>query len=760
MTTALSPVPPVASLEEMLDLSDLPESLSDPRFAIADPQLAALVAAALSRFICLAENKLGVHVYDLGHVLSRYAVTALNDSPAPIPTYDPAQRTRRAVQARKQAGITWDEEKRIWAEAERAHGETEAHLPIPLLCHYFPPPLWAVVAAVIEDGPARARERLVRLLDARIDEPVRQSIYRPDGGKPSQATIENWAQAFRRLMAHIKDLADSGHSGRDYLVTDQFDWRHLPRNKMPRRRGANRPGAHRMVAPPRHVLRRVMQELDAEIGKRLGADPRLEFGARDEVALMRSAAAYRRAGLFTRVRDRAALSLIIGAAPRDGSLAPLDEERHGVRRCDYVEEHRGPAGTGPALRLFPGKTIDADEEVWQPLHPGLALRIDSYLAFIETELGRPLPPEGPLLIAREAWPDRYWSDMSIRSKFAGVRPRENFHGTKALICADPATNPHIGYPPHTLRKAAQQMIESPEASEWLEERGLDPHLRRHIGKALLNHGLSSDISDLYAGHADPLGRELLAALGSEIVGDLLLSERGARKAPRVAEFEDVVQLCRALQERISRLQDDKRELWLEAERKNNNGEREKAMEIVLLRVKGIESELADLAQQLNGRRERMQELRLNRREREAVPDSLSEAEYKALLVDLDQVERRVLEGRTVEELALRPAVRNLLTPAEVAEILNRGESTVRRWLQDGQLPERDRILFKEPYRSSGELPVHTFSAKRRAFYASAIDLSRLVVEQQDIYHRLRSQDWPERWSGLPKNIDEPQALAA
>src|SRR4051812_35111106 len=90
---------------QRLLIGERPASLADRRLGIQDADLAELVAAALSRFICDSQSEAGSHTWQLGRLMLDYAHTdaALDDTsiPAPNPEVDRGGPATQAGSARK-----------------------------------------------------------------------------------------------------------------------------------------------------------------------------------------------------------------------------------------------------------------------------------------------------------------------------------------------------------------------------------------------------------------------------------------------------------------------------------------------------------------------------------------------------------------------------------------------------------------------------------------------------------------------------------
>ena len=108
-------------------------------------------------------------------------------------------------------GMSVTELDRLWRRA-LIDDDMHALLPVGVVCAFFPPPLWRMVAEVITWGPAETSYRLRRFLTAEAARELAPTRARKNGGTVSKRTIRNRYMLMRRLMAVLVELR--GHDWR------------------------------------------------------------------------------------------------------------------------------------------------------------------------------------------------------------------------------------------------------------------------------------------------------------------------------------------------------------------------------------------------------------------------------------------------------------------------------------------------------------------------------------------------------------------
>lgn len=705
-----------------------PTTLDDPRIGIADRADAGFVLAALSRFIASVRGRPPGEICSLGLALEAYAVTEVGRGsgahPAPFPDLVLRERPKdRKILAK--LGVTPAEISRQWQRAELDEG-LEAMLPVELVSSLTTVQLFRVVLAVAREGPALAKRRFERALVAKSEQEAPSNRKRRSQGKISHETLNHWKTTFGTLMGHFVDL-QSHPSG------VAREWTSKPVVRVPR-------GAPRQVtdtsAPPLPEIRIRMREQRREVANRLGC----EVG--QELETVKQVPRYRLNGLFRVVRQWAYSSLLLISASRDGAissaLAPLE-----VAHFDL--NHRGPLGVGPAVVIDPKKRAPDETLSWKPLvgpwaRAHVAYPIECLLALIERLTGGRPPDHYPLFCAEPSNPSKHWDQDGVARAFSGVKGRR-----KAFIPFD-KSDLSLGYSPHRYRAAATKILESQAAADCLRERPDVDVPQRFLADCLTDHSLS-ELAAIYNQIGTPQGREEVSGVATEIIAEIVFSERGARKTIDGPGYE------RGLRRQQS--------LMAEHQRFGQHLDR------ALGRVRnGDQAAMADVFEVLHRETELAQELarlevdieRIRKKDPMRFAAILDDAPDSALHVDLDEIERRVL-GREMPaggRPQTMPAVRDWITVTEVARVAENSTKQSRLWTDGKGLPGSagsDRRPW-EPDR----VPVDaTLGPNRRRILVRGINsawLDTVPRRRERLAEILKT--WPAGWS---EKFWQPNAVA-
>lgn len=709
--------------------TDLPSTLDDDRLAIPDRRHAHLVASVLSEYICESEDRQGGHLLNLLTVLGLYAQTPIGGSgprarPAPHPELDGLPVTNGRA-SRRRAGLTLELQRQLWEECVESH-DIDAFLPVETLCQYVRPEFWRILVTIVEEGSSTAAKRFTQLLKDRVSHRVPADRRRSAGGV-SKSHIDGLATACRRLAAVLKKMVDEEHSAADLVA----DWKEPPTIKKPRRSG--RREVTDTSAAPLYEVRRAWAELEKKILQRLHCER-----GEDQVDAVRALSWRRRRGLFKLLRDRVMVILVLVMGSRDGCLG--SEEIY-VRRGDF-QRRRDPDGQlGWAIRIFPGKTRDPDEQLWKFIPDQAAECILTFITFLEIELGRKRDDEDPLLPSTLRRPGKYLDARTIENRCGGEPPTSKA-GTRAVLPKYDVDefDPYDGYDPHRLRSTAKQAIKSLEAEWWCEDNGIlaDAAKREDISEALLSHQVAG-VSALYGGASKIRDQERLSRIGTAITWALLTTDAGARTVRDDITF---VSLLDKVDLREAQLRKIRREI-VTAYRRAENAKTLELAHQAQIRAQRLGDEKDELMYDLMGLRDEVKEVKFNRHRLRLIDDRKRHDEVP--IVDLEEVERRHGGATSTRHPRRLHPRRRILTPSETAQILGKGESTVTQWIRDGLPPRLAENEARRPW-DPEDPPVLVFSEKRRGIIAGR--LLNLSPEQEQLRAELLATAPPDGWAGL------------
>jgi integrase len=654
--------------------------------AVPDPATARLLLVAFSRLIGEARGRRGfvrdtcASLAGIGRLEYRRADGTLE--PAPAPELD-AFGWSDGQAALNRLGLTSTELDRSWDQAHAVDG-VHATLPLATVLEFFPAELWPLCAQLLEWGPATGCERLERFARLEALRKIKPTRARPEGGTISAGTVDNLMKGCRRLLEVLCEL-----QRRRYPSPALAGWAALPSPVAASELGAAEANTDR-TAPPLLLVRRTLRRLTKQIERRSETK-------RGQGRLKRL------------LRKRLLLALLSSTGVRISALAAAC-----VR--DYDPEHRFPGGVvGPALRVFPGKSIAASEARWKALPPLVASWLEHYLEY----LGIRDQPTATL------WP-------SDRER--GAKPMlPTSLGT--LLAGEPGSNPPIlpllpreaasgyGYSAHTLRHLAEQLAYE-VGHDYLETH---PEARSFItpqvlADALLDHRMSSDrlgYKDLDTAE----GRERWAREAALGLWEYLWGDKGARHAPDVDRIERAIAARderraeqAAVQARVKELRDRRREL----ERQGDHAGEHATAELVRLIF-----QLSAIAGALDDEHEEAERVQ---RELYAAELELQEARRTLVPIPDEAPDPQViaLEDERAPEPPAEP-LRDWLTPAEAAHAFAVSEPTMRRWFR-GQLPHAEGDPRNPWAPSDVERVIERHGPRKQRLVVSQLDRSRIAPE--------------------------------
>lgn len=553
------------------DLADI----ADPRLGIDDRELAQLCLTATSRFVGNQSGQRGA-VPRLGKLLACLAHVAAEGEPAPHPSIPlkgwPAMDGvhRRAIKNGRPWRNTFTVDE-MWS-LELGLNEVHAALSVQLMVEIYPPPLWPMVATVIEWGPREFARRCNRFfhLGARGQAPgyermTRETIRHCQGAAwqfmeaLAQLEEQGYPHALLRRGAtscdlHLGQMIDSTEC-EECVPALSWNRQFIPRRERVRVFKARSMRGHR-TAPDHETVLQILERLERELA-----------------ALRRTNPGYMRLHRF--LRDRSLIELFCVLGGRVEAMSEMRkgpwERREGELVVSVDWEHTFLDGSvGVGVGLFPGKSeenLEDDVQRWKKVPPIAAAHLREYwdyAGFDECPDGQPvwfgdweyvLDATGEL-VPRPDHHSALPAGISRRPSRSGMSPASISTRIGNLLGAGPEGR---RYSAHTLRHYAHQMGHD-AAEEFLRAH---PETRAKINakvivKCLLDHSFGQ-IAELYDGLRAEETREKWAAVCSAGIEDHVLGAKGKKKD---IDRQAIISARQALQEAHADFAASKRELEL------------------------------------------------------------------------------------------------------------------------------------------------------------------------------------------------------
>jgi integrase len=668
-----------------LALAPDPDANRYAELGIADPVLGRLIHVALSRVVGETGGErrptrnIDAVIAGLGLLEFRRADGTLEPPVAPhLPRFgwpDGRSALHRLEMTPAQLDAAW---------SSQSDDGVHAVLPLEVVCEFIPGILWPMVAQIIEWGPAETSERLERFARREAQREVRPTHARPAGSTLTASTLTTVLTAFRRMMTVFVQMRLRGYPA-EALDT----WIALPRPIDAVSVGAVDDRTDRS-APPLLLVRQALRGLDGEVRRRS-----LTKKGRETIRRM--------------MRKRLLLALLATTGARVGAIAR-------ARVCDYDPRHRFPTGdTGPALRIFPGKTMAASTARWKALPEEVAAWLEETIQFFELSGTQTLwlsdqKKEAPMTANGVA-------DMIAGDPSSGVAP--------LLPRAD---QPRRGYTAHTLRHLAEQLayeVGHDYLQEYPDARAfITPQV---IADALLDHAIGSD----HLGYKDistEEGRERWARVGAAGLWEYVWGDRGARKVPDVERMirarDCLLELqaeTTATHARIAALREQRRGLEQRGLDENAPPTTDELVRL-LFRLSTIAGAVDEEHEEL----ERLQRAQFAAEtESELARTTLVPLADDAPMPELDEQ----LSPATPSDGANdeREPVRDWLTVAEAAHSFGVSEPTMRRWFR-GELPHAEGDPRNPWQPTEVEAVIERRSTRKQRLVVSRLDRSRIAPE--------------------------------
>jgi hypothetical protein len=300
----------------------------------------------------------------------------------------------------RRLGITAETLDAYWISARNR--ASDACFPIEWLLGFFPPALWAAVAALIGWGPETTR---IRLEEAAIAMgrmgTKKETRRRPKGSPLAYGTIDAWITELVGLVDGIVALRTQVKArGTAHLPVERLEpWVIAPQRPNLRQLGV-KPSGQDNGGPPLADVQRRLKELARE---------------------------YEERSTYHRLRKLILLALLALLGPRATALRMADVS-------DFVPDVPGPDGVRhDVLELRPGKTWARGDVHRLPLPPEIAGWLRAWITLTGREIGEQNTPLFPHKKPKRGMRLRHLSEVGFYLAIAG-RPREpGVSGSHALI---------------------------------------------------------------------------------------------------------------------------------------------------------------------------------------------------------------------------------------------------------------------------------------------------------------------------------------
>ncbi len=566
-------------------------------------------------------------------------------TPAPYPTL---RRTRWPLGGvvLNRLRISVEDIDQAWDKTR--HTADDACLPLEWVLGFFPADIWAPVATFIAWGPDTAR---MRMEDAVVGMTKQVTVVdrrsKPAGSPLSRSTIEHRISGVWRLMRILVDL-------RAYL-------RACPNLSLPA------PLLDSWGYVPKRVNAAACGAQDNGVDTGGPSVERCSERLKELVHDLESAPPDRRYMRLRRVIHQALLPLC-------GSRADATRTPH---VDDFLPHHVWRDGTtGPALRIYPGKTWPVKKPHYLPLPDLLADWISQWIALNGFQLGQRDVPLFPTTKPAPGKPPQSLSSPAFYQAIAGRRRASGNRGSLALMPR--GDDRYVGWNPHAYRHTAYQLaVRAAIQFKQDHPQELDHIHNDEFAGALLGHAPSKDVSTTYR----DVNPERLMRAVVPIMWDILWGDGSRRKGLDLERVRTARESRDLLRLQVQALEAEVRSLQAEANRlaaRVGNGT--SAPPALLVSALLASQQAAAKRDQRDQAAARLSDAEAALKEalETQVPlaDDLTEAEYDALLADaLGQPQLKP----TPDDGALAATI----TIDDVAELWDRSPQAIRSWIRNG-----------------------------------------------------------------------------
>ncbi len=423
---------------------------------------------------------------------------------------------------------------------------------------------------------------------------------------------------------------------------------------------------------------------------------------------------------YLRQRRRLLLSLLCLYGVRADALRTLRVE-------DYIPTHRFSNGTtGPALRIFPGKSWHRDQPHHLPLAPHPATWIEQWITFTGREVGdidQPLFPNRNPTTATT--PVTYLGQANFYAAIAGNT--KDKWGCRALLPT--GEDPHIGWHPHAYRHTAYQLAIRAAIAYQKDHPDRYPHVHpEEFAKALLGHKLGGTVSATYR----DLNREALSVAIVPYMWDVLYGDGALRRGPDPTRIHAAREHHDTLQTTIAALQADLANNEAAAQ---NLGKRAQASRDPQRQL-ALYAQATHISDTARGQRDALDhyqrdlgaaraELALAQETLVPLPDGLTDGDYQALLAD-------ALGTPTQTSPEAEPSIlAEEITIPDAAEVWDTTPQAIRRWIRDGSPRGRPPTWADDAW--------HFYTKKDKRLRVARIHTQHLTRQQLQRLHHVQER---------------------
>jgi hypothetical protein len=662
-----------------------------------DLETARLVLSALSRQAGRGRSKTRTNLYDtiMGLVfvgrqpIERNGVTEA----APFPDL-PVDRWPQGREVFRRLGISNRQLEAYFRAARR--GADDACLPLEWALAFFPAAIWPMIAQLIRWGPERVGLRMEWAVTTMVETKTQRNRRRRAAGEPlSDSVIDHYIGGVWQLMDVLLELRSIATNS-PVLPLGLLDaWTTKPKRLVARDYGA-RPAGIDNSGPSLDACSARLKVLQAEA----------------RVTTQRNGYLKRRRALF--------MPLVCMFGPRGDAFLKSRIE-------DYLPNHVYPDGTsGPALRIFPGKTWEPDEALYLPLPDEVARWLEDWITFTGRRLGQPNEPIFPNKKPRPGRAGHFLTGHGLYNAIAGTHQKG---GTGSYALLPRGDDPFIGFHPHAFRHTALQLAVRAAANLQRADATFFPHVHpQEFGKAIVGHALVTEIGGIYR----DLDRQLLCRAIVDEMWRLLYDDGILRRGPDPDRVRQARELCDALRITRDAVRRDMLDLEGKAEQTAN-------------RAGGIRDTSRKLQRQLQAAQHQLA-AHARRDELGRLEQSLQQAEveFNNAKIELVPIAEYLCEAeharRLVEALGDAPethptrasaALADEISVKDAAELFGVDEHTINRWRNHG-FPKHRPLPWH-----GGEDAWHDDTQKDRRLRVTAINMVGLTDDQKQCLELIR-----------------------
>jgi hypothetical protein len=348
---------------------------------------------------------------------------------------------------------------------------------------------------------------------------------------------------------------------------------------------------------------------------------------------------------------------------------------------------------------------------------------------------RPEPPHDLALFPKSLRePGRAMSQPAFYVQLTGWPARPS-SGRKAQAPLLPRRDGR-GFSPHTLRRAAMQMIKQ-AARDYLPNHY--PELQPDdITEALVDHEVPGDRYG-YLDKNTLRGRERLSGIATELAWQMLTTERGARRVPDSERYRDRLQRRGVLDQELQRLSQQ-----IAALLNNQPGRKDLAVQ-TLFELRVCDEQRDQIRARLRMLDFELDQLRHDESTRITVPDDIPDED---LSDQFDQIDREVQGGPVIRPTT--PAPKPVREPAwitirEAAEIVGISYPQMARWANGQHLPFPAGDT-RNPWQPDAVPVDSSLGPRRRRIAVDGINPNYLFTEPQQRRLAELLARWPKGWT--------------